>query len=665
MYEKYFGFDELPFRLTPDPKYLFLSEKHREALGHLVFGIREGAGFVAVTGEIGAGKTTLLRALLRNSDEGIQYAYMLNPVLTGVELLQEINHELGIPVSESRRQLLTTLNDYLLAQRAAGRRVVIVVDEAQALDGAILEQLRLLSNFETESAKLLQIVLVGQPELRDMLARPSLAQLNQRITVRWHLGPLDRRETAQYIAHRVATAADGQAKSLFAPRAIAQVYRYSNGIPRLINIACHRALLVAFTSEATTVTGPIARQAVQELRLHEPMHRVPARRAWTVGVLGAGAVAVVTAVLAALATIGWSPLAERLAARGMLPQWAAAPAAAPGAGQLADRDGGAAAAPATGQGLDPGAPAHTSEPGGARLPAPQPAPRQDDRANDALAAAAVPPVAAEAAAEGAATPGDSVATAASAPGAASATQPATDHGGPLDVERATLADALRQVTPGNSAYEATQALLRAWKVKPLSAREAASQALDLPGIARARGLEYLSFYGNLNLLRVLDLPAILEIAPEDGSPSRFVTVDRLDDSRANVMVGRTTTEITPAVLAEAWFGRAHLFWRDFDRLGPVLAIGSSSNAVRRLHELLRAASAYDGTGSSLFAPETEQAVIQFQRTRRLFADGKVGPLTMIALYQKVDADRLPHLAAVPAAADGQGQGAGGPLGEQG
>jgi Putative peptidoglycan binding domain len=313
-------------------------------------------------------------------------------------------------------------------------------------------------------------------------------------------------------------------------------------------------------------------------------------------------------------------------------------------------------------------PARASEVGGARPTSPQPAAPSDGSARDGLAGTDVANAPAEESQPAGAAPTDApTPPAASGTGAetAQAAQPGGERAGPLDVERATLSDALRQVTPGNSAYEATQTLLKAWKVKPLTPREAASAALDLPAIARARGLEYLSLYGNMNLLRVLDLPAILEIAPEDGSPPRFVTVEQLDDNRANVMIGRTTTDVAPAVLAEAWFGRAHLFWRDFDRLGPMLAVGSSSTAVRRLHELLRAASAYDGTGSSLFAPETEQAVVQFQRARRLFADGKVGPLTMIALYQKVDADRLPHLAAVPAAAEGGGQGAGGPLGEQG
>ncbi|MBU6283543.1 AAA family ATPase, partial [bacterium] len=260
MYERFFGLDELPFQLTPDPRYLFLSSKHREALGHLVYGIREGAGFVCITGEIGAGKTTLLRALLREADDSTKYAYILNPVLTGVELLEEINHELGAESTGTRRELLAALNRVLVEQRALGRRVVLVVDEAQSLDGGILEQLRLLSNFETESAKLLQVVLVGQPELRQLLARPELEQLNQRITVRWHLGRMDRAETAQYLAHRVRTA--GQTRGLFDKGAIAVIHEHARGTPRLINVTAHRALMVAYAESSPEVTRAIARRAV-------------------------------------------------------------------------------------------------------------------------------------------------------------------------------------------------------------------------------------------------------------------------------------------------------------------------------------------------------------------------------------------------------------------
>jgi hypothetical protein len=222
--------------------------------------------------------------------------------------------------------------------------------------------------------------------------------------------------------------------------------------------------------------------------------------------------------------------------------------------------------------------------------------------------------------------------------------------GGVEVERLAFLEAVQQSSPGQSAYEATEALLRAWGAEQLTPAEASGTSLDLPEIARQRGLRYLALQGNLNTLRVLDLPVILEVAPDDGSPARFVTLEQLAESSAHVAVGRESLEMTPVVLAEAWFGKAHLFWQDIDRLGPFLAIGQASDAVYRLHERLRAADVYAGQDTQVFAPETEAAVLQFQQRERLVADGKVGPMTMIALYRRTSPERLPRLSGAVSAA---------------
>ncbi len=267
MYEAFYGLSEPPFRLTPDPHFLYLSAQHREALGHLLYGLREGSGFVAVTGEIGTGKTTLLRTLLRDLEPDTRAAYLFNPALSDVELLQTINGEFGLPNgSTSKRELIDALNGFLLQQKLAGRRAVVIVDEAQNLPPSTLEQLRLLSNLETETDKLLQIVLVGQPELRVVLRRPELAQLNQRITVRWHLEPLDRHETARYVRHRLRVAGGAAATAAFSAGALRAIHRYAGGVPRLINIAAHRALLAGYTAERRPVGTRLARRALAELR---------------------------------------------------------------------------------------------------------------------------------------------------------------------------------------------------------------------------------------------------------------------------------------------------------------------------------------------------------------------------------------------------------------
>src|SRR5689334_20007917 len=243
MYERFFGLADAPFRLTPDPRYLFLSKKHAEALAHLKLGLRESTGFVCITGDVGTGKTTLLRSFLRELGPEIATAYVFNPPLTALELLKTIDGELGLHIAtRSRKRLVDALNAHLLAERQAGRRAIVVIDEAQALPIDVLEQLRLLSNLETPTEKLLRIVLVGQPQLRALLLHPELVQLNQRITLRWHMGPLSPRETAAYIEHRLTVAAGGTPPRVFTRAAVRRIHRISGGVPRLINMVAHRSM---------------------------------------------------------------------------------------------------------------------------------------------------------------------------------------------------------------------------------------------------------------------------------------------------------------------------------------------------------------------------------------------------------------------------------------
>src|SRR6184192_340166 len=244
MYERFFGLADAPFRLTPDPRYLFLSPKHAEALAHLKLGLRESSGFVCITGDVGTGKTTLLRAFLAGLGPETATAYIFNPPLSALELLKTINGELGLfAKTRSRKKLVDALNAHLLAQREAGRRSIVIIDEAQALSIDVLEQLRLLSNLETTTEKLLRIVLVGQPQLRALLLHPELVQLNQRITLRWHMGPLSRRETVAYVLHRLRVAAGGDPPPrIFTRPALRLVHRMSRGVPRVVNMVAYREI---------------------------------------------------------------------------------------------------------------------------------------------------------------------------------------------------------------------------------------------------------------------------------------------------------------------------------------------------------------------------------------------------------------------------------------
>jgi general secretion pathway protein A len=276
MYLKLFGFQEKPFHITPNPRFIFLSKTHREAFAHLLYGIQQRVGFLSLTGEVGTGKTTVLRTLLQQLEESdFRVALIFNPCLNALELLQAIHREFGIAFDRDRAnlpQLHDSLNDFLLQQRQAGKTVVLVVDEAQDLDPAVLEQLRLLSNLETPTEKLIQMVLVGQPELEQILRRKDLRQLRQRLAVRYHLEPLDASDTAAYVLHRLRVAG-WQGAGLFSEKALRLIFQSTGGTPRLINLLCDRALLVAYGRDSDSVSLRDIRLAKNELEPASPARK--------------------------------------------------------------------------------------------------------------------------------------------------------------------------------------------------------------------------------------------------------------------------------------------------------------------------------------------------------------------------------------------------------
>ncbi len=265
MYLEFYGLRLSPFDITPNPRFLFHSTKHREAFNHLLYGIRERKGFVQLTGEVGAGKTTLCRALLEQLDGHFSTALILNPVLTGNELMKAIATEYGLDAKgKDRLETMAMISDFLLKQTLAGKETVLIIDEAQNLTEELLEQVRLISNIETDDRKLLQIVLLGQPELRDRLNSHQLRQLRQRITVRYHLNPLTRVEVAQYIQHRLALAGSNGVPQFTGP-AVWRVFGYSKGIPRLVNAVCDKALLAGFVERSYRVNYRMVGRAIREL----------------------------------------------------------------------------------------------------------------------------------------------------------------------------------------------------------------------------------------------------------------------------------------------------------------------------------------------------------------------------------------------------------------
>ncbi len=266
MYQEFFGLNEKPFSITPNPRFLYLSDQHKEALAHLVYGTDESGSFALLTGDVGTGKTTLCRTLVEQAPADVNLALILNPLLTPVELLATICDEFNIDYyqhSESRKPLLDALNEYLLEVYSRGERAVLIIDEAQNLDAPTLEQIRLLTNLETGEHKLLKIILIGQPELRELLDDDSLTQLAQRITARYHLPPLNREETDLYIEHRLNVA--GADRQIFNNKAKDELYKHSKGIPRVTNVIAERALLGAYAKGTRTINRGLIRNAIAEV----------------------------------------------------------------------------------------------------------------------------------------------------------------------------------------------------------------------------------------------------------------------------------------------------------------------------------------------------------------------------------------------------------------
>lgn len=570
MYTRFYNLTEPPFRLTPDPRYLFLSAKHREALAHLMFSVRRGSGFAVITGEIGTGKTTLIRTLLRNTEPETLTAYIFNPTLNGLELLQAINQELGLPVSFTTKELMDSLNRFLLDRKQVGKNVIVIIDEAQALAPEVLERLRLLSNLETETEKLLQIILVGQPELARMLLEPQLEQLKQRIEVSWHLRALARQETAAYVRHRLSVASGGSERRIFTTWALAMIHACSRGIPRTINMICDRALLIGYTRELRRIGVRAVRRAVAELAIEKAGRQASLARSSVYSL--AVAAAFVSAIFTLSADTGPS---RRLELRSVGHE--------------------------------------TQSVAEARPPEREPEAKQGDSAL-AFAVSGVSPVA-------------------MAPGKGPASQLPVSAGA-VKPETSGWIEALTGLTRHESRVRALSEILKLWKAPPLDRRERQRVPLDLAGVAARRGLEMLSVSGTWGRLRSLDLPAILELVLGETRERRWVSLVGEEGGKALLVIGDEKRAVALEELEHFWLGDAFVVWRDYEAWPQLVAPGSSGPQVLRLQTLLKELGAQRPLSPGYYDEATEQAVAEFQRRMGLAVDGIVGPLTKIFLYQR-------------------------------
>lgn len=582
MYAAYFGLKQAPFSIAPDPRYLFMSERHREALAHLLYGVGGGGGFVLLTGEIGAGKTTVCRCFLEQIPRRCNVAYIFNPKLNAAELLQAICDEFRIPVQPnasgqaSMKAHVDALNEYLLKTHAVGQNNVLIIDEAQNLSPEVLEQLRLLTNLETSERKLLQIILIGQPELRQMLAQPELEQLAQRVIARFHLDALSEDETAQYIQHRLSTAGLRRG-SLFDAKALRRIHQITKGVPRRINLLCDRALLGAFAENKSRVDRHIVDKAAAEV--FEGQHFTSAASPATPM---AGATGNDSSTAGQPLGAGW-------------PRWAWAGLGVSLVLSMA--------------GLVVGLqrPAATA-------------------AWHAATQRTAPPAASS--------PTATLTRTASAPSSVTSAATSTTANkvpeGAVWALSAASASAAPALSPQALMQRAASDETTAWR--ELAQRWQANLGAGDPcAQARRQGLMCFRASGGLGMLMQLDRPALLNLQDEQGH-SRHAVLVLLDTRQAWLKVGEDTVRLPLSALSSVWRGDFATLWRAPEGFRSKLTLGQSGAPVDWLAERLTQLD----HGSAVPHPARLDAALQarlqaFQLSQGLKPDGVAGATTFMQL----------------------------------
>ena len=574
MYEKFFGFREKPFKLVPNPAYLFLSKSHEEALAHLNYALSQGDGFVEITGEVGTGKTTLCRAFLENLDDNTVAAYIFNPRLEPKQLIKTINDELGISYDvDNTKDLIDKLNAFLMRQKAKNKKVILLIDEAQNLSKNVLEQLRLLSNLETTQEKLIQIILVGQPELSDILDSHELRQLGQRITLRYHLTPLSFKETVEYIQYRINIAA--RKKGLKIDRAaFRRIYQYSRGIPRVINIACDRALLTAFGLSQHKITGSAAQVSIQELSTRGAVKRYDfvANRKNLV-------------ILSVLGIVGTAAFFHRPLVQ------------------------------AVNSFFQP-------QPVENRQPSAVKPPKADVKI---VSTPVAPPAVVE------------------QPGPSGRDEPA-----PVLLERVNIADYLMAMDIRESRYSALKNALEPWQAT-VEFKPYLENMDDDPAFfrltAKPDGFLIHRLETDMDLLKRLDLPAILELFPPGSEEPGYLTLSAITDDKIHLKGTRNNQviETNADEIQFFWSGIAYIPWKNFLSIWGTIPLHAYRDSIITLKLLLQDLGYKNIAITDEYDDRTRQIVEEIQAKYGIPVDGFVGPLTKIILYREKKSLEMPHL----------------------
>lgn len=599
MYKSFFSLKERPFQLVPNPAYLFLGHSHEEALAHLSYAVSEGDGFVEITGEVGTGKTTLCRVFLESLDDNTEAALIFNPMLDATQLLKAISDEFGLPSdTDNKKELIDSLNRFLMDKKVEGKKIIVVIDEAQNLSKDVLEQLRLLSNLETTTSKLMQIILVGQPELRELLDSRELRQLAQRITLSCHITPLTFQETRDYILHRIEVASKKPVIQ-FTQSAFRAIYKYSGGVPRLINIAADRSLLTAYGYHRAKITGNIARTAIRELASRGEISRF---YFWDMKrLLPIIAVCGIVLAVAFLYPFG-----------------------------------------------DPGENSPSATTAARRSESnPKVVPKQNENTRDVERASPIDPT-------------DSEPQAVSSDSSVSLPETVSEEStetGAKSPERATTVTALNEdafedffttMALRSSRQLAYQGILDTWNTDAVLTDQLVSIQKDwlffrLAG--KQKGLLVEPVKGNLALIKKLNLPGILLLYLDDNPIPGYFALVRVDGEKLYFKhgEGNRLIEIGEEILDRYWRGECYVFWKNFLNIEGTIPTKSSTDSILSLKLLLTDIGYEDIEMSPIYDGLSKKAVEEIQQKNGITVDGIVGPLTKIILYNELKTNEIPHL----------------------
>jgi general secretion pathway protein A len=610
MYEKFFNFREKPFKLVPNPDYLFLSTSHEETLAHLNYALAEGDGFVEIIGEVGTGKTTLCRTFLESLDPNTIAAYIFNPMLGPRQLIRTINDELGIKYdADNTKDLIDNLNSFLMRKKAQRKKAILLIDEAQNLSRNVLEQLRLLSNLETNQEKLLQIILVGQPELSEILDSHELRQLSQRITLRYHLSPLNQKETVEYIRYRLNIAAQNPAIK-FNRSAFRQIYKYSRGIPRVINIACDRSLLTAFGLSRHKITGSIARASIKEL--------MGARSAGKFNLVDLKNVFIIFAVLGLVLTaaIFHQPLTLAISEffnHQQNPEFRDDVVGKPSSkeAEVYNTNEVDVYDPDNSQVSDPNISGVTS------LAEPEPSVADISEHSEQN-----PP--------------------------SDQQESVVPEPAPEQKETVKLADYLKAMDIRSSRHTALENAMELWQT-PIEFKPYLNSLDDDHAFfrltAKPSGIFIHRIESNLDLLKRLDLPAILEFYPQDSEKPGYLTLSEADGDKVRFDVPKENKEIetNEDEINLYWSGVAYLPWKNFLSIEGTLPARTNKDSIITLKLLLYELGYQNVELNSDYDIRTRNAIEEIQTRYGILADGYVGPLTKIILYKSKGSFEMPRL----------------------